>query len=107
MAQKRGSEHTTLTETAQEVVDVLRLQSGVKMIAPGIITQNAKGRGGGRFATIVYTKAGFEMIITGQGVQKVAVHAQEQDIGEIIKELKNSKRLRNFIFKERERKPGV
>ena len=107
MAQKRGSEHTTLTETAQEVVDVLRLQNGVKMIAPGIITQNSKGRGGSRFVTIVYTKAGFEMIITGQGVQKVAVHAQEDDVPYIIAKLKGSKKLRNFEFKERERKPGV
>lgn len=107
MAQKRGSEHTTLTETAQEIVDVLRLQRGVKMIAPGIITKNAKGRGGSRFVTIVYTTAGFEMIITGQGVQKVAVHAQGHDVSVIIDSLKRSKRLRNFEFKERERKPGV
>lgn len=107
MAQKRGSEHTTLTETAEEVVVVLKLQSGVKMIAPGIINQSGKGRSGNRFITIVYTQAGFEMIITGQGVQKVAVHTEPEATEEIIEALKTSKKLRAFVFKERERKPGV
>jgi hypothetical protein len=54
MAKTRGKEHTTLTETAQEVVSVLRLQRGVKMIAPGIINQNARGGSGSRVLTIVY-----------------------------------------------------
>jgi hypothetical protein len=107
MAKKRGTEHTTLTETAQEVIDVLRLQNGVKMIAPGIINQNARGRAGKRFVTIVHTKPGFELLITGAGVQKVAIHIEETSRISIIDALKTSKRLRNFGFKERERKPGI
>ncbi len=107
MAKNRGKEHTTLTETAQEVVDILRLLPGIKMIAPGIINQNARGSAGSRFITVVHTKAGFELIITGQGVQKVAVHTEERDTKAIIGALKSSKRLKNFAFKERERKPGV
>jgi hypothetical protein len=107
MAKPRGKEHTTLTETAQEVVSVLRLLPAIKMIAPGIINQNARGGAGSRFVTVVYTKAGFELIITGQGVQKVSVHAEENDAIAIIEALKSSKKLRHFKFKERERKPGV
>jgi hypothetical protein len=107
MAKNRGKEHTTLTETAQEVVAVLRLIPGIKMIAPGIINQNARGSAGSRFVTIVHTKAGFELIITGQSVQKVAIHTEEKETKAIIEALKSSKRLRNFEFKERERKPGI
>jgi hypothetical protein len=106
MAKNRGKEHTTLTETAEEVVAVLRLIPGIKMIAPGIINQNARGSGGSRFVTVVYTQAGFELIVTGQGVQKVAVHT-ETDPKAIIEALKSSKRLGKFEFKERERMPGV
>jgi hypothetical protein len=107
MAKTRGKEHTTLTETAQEVVSVLRLQRGVKMIAPGIINQNARGGSGSRFITIVYTSAGFELIITGQGVQKVAIHTEKEATKDIIEALKSSKRLKAFMFKERERNPGI
>ncbi len=107
MAQKRGSSHTTLTETAQEIVDVLELLPGVKMIAPGIITTNSRKGSGSRFVTIVYTNAGFELIVTGQGAQKVAVHAEPKETAAIIKSQKSHKRLKNFEFKERERKPGV
>lgn len=107
MAKNRGKEHTTLTETAQEVVDVLRSLSGVKMIAPGIIKTNSRKGAGSRFVTIVKTTAGFELIITGQGVQKVAIHAEESNVKGIIEALSNSKKLRNFDFKVRERKPGI
>lgn len=106
MSKPRGTEHTTLTETAQEVVSVLKLQNGVKMIAPGIITTNGR-KSGGRFVTIVYTSAGFELIISGQGAQKVAVHAEKANVKVIIDSLKHSKRLKLFTFKERERKPGI
>ena len=106
MAKNRGKEHTTLTETAEEVVSVLRLIPGIKMIAPGIINQNARGSAGSRFVTVVYTQAGFELIVTGQGVQKVAIHT-ENDPKAIVEALKSSKKLKNFAFKERERKPGV
>lgn len=107
MSKPRGSEHTTLTETAQEVVDVLSRIEGVKMIAPGIITRSARGKGGLRFITIVHTQAGFELIISGQGVQKVAVHTLKTHTRDILATLKNHKRLTHFSFKERDRKPGI
>jgi len=107
MPKPRGTEHTTLTETAQEVVSVLKLLRGVKMIAPGIIKTNSRKGAGSRFVTIVYTSAGFEMIVSGQGAQKVAVHAEEGNVKGIIESLKESKKLRNFEFKERERRPGI
>ena len=107
MSKPRGTEHTTLTETASEVVDVLRRSKGVKMIAPGIISTNSRKGAGSRYITIVYTSGGFELIISGQGVQKVAVHAEKANIKAIIKALKTSKKLTYFTFKERERRPGV
>jgi hypothetical protein len=106
MAKQRGKEHTTLTETAEEVVAILRLQSGVKMIAPGIINTNGR-KSGGRFVTIVYTSGGFELIISGQSVQKVAVHTEAGATEAIVEALKTSKRLKHFEFKEREKMPGV
>ncbi len=106
MAKPRGKEHTTLTETAEEVVSVLKGQKGVKMIAPGIINTNGR-KSGGRFVTIVHTSGGFELIISGQSVQKVAIHAEKANVRAIIEELKTSKKLRQFSFKERERMPGL
>jgi hypothetical protein len=107
MPKPRGTAHTTLTETAAEVVAVLRRSHGVKMIAPGIITTNSRKGAGNRFVTIVYTSAGFELIISGQGVQKVAVHAEKKDVENIIGTLKESRKLDNFNFKERDRRPGI
>ena len=107
MAKNRGKEHTTLTETAEEVVSVLKLQTGVKMIAPGMINTTSKRGNGSRFVTIVYNTAGFELIISGQSAQKVAVHAEKSDVKAIVEGLKSAKRLKNYTFKERERKPGV
>jgi hypothetical protein len=106
MAKPRGKVHTTLTETAEEVVSVLKGLPGVKMIAPGIINTNGR-KSGGRFVTIVYTSGGFELIISGQSVQKVAIHAEKASIRAIIDELKTNKRLKQFSFKERERMPGT
>jgi hypothetical protein len=107
MTKPRGTTHTTLTETAQEVVDVLKKIGGVKMIAPGIIQQGSRGNGGKRFVTIVHTRAGFELIITGQGVQKVAIHADAENVTRVVETLTRHKRLSHFIFKERTRLPGV
>ncbi len=107
MAKNRGKEHTTLTETAQEVISVLSLIRGVKMIAPGIIKTNSRKGAGNRFVTVVHTTAGFELIISGQSVQKVAVHAEKANVSAIISQLRAHKRLKHFDFKERERKPGV
>lgn len=105
MPKQRGREHTSLTETATLVVSVLQRMSDVRMIAPGIIKKNAQASSGQRFVTAVYTTAGMELIITGQSVQKVAVHTQNAK--RVFNTLKTSKKLGNFIFKERERKPGV
>jgi len=105
MARKRGNSHTTLTETADTVVRVLEKQSGIKMIAPGII--DAK-RNGLRYITAVYTTAGFELIISGTGVQKVAVHlANPKEAPNIIANLKNHKALKLFDWNERDKKPGI
>jgi len=106
MPKPRGKEHTTLTETAQEVVRVLERVSGVKMIAPGEIKTNSRKGAGTRFITVVYTTAGMELIISGQSVQKIAVHT-DSDPKVIYKALKEHKKLKNFTFKQRERKPGV
>lgn len=105
MAKARGREHSTLTETADLVVRELERITGIKMIAPGEIRTNSRGAKG-RFITCVYTTAGFELIISGQSTQKVAVHTSLNP-RQIFAELKASKKLREFVFKERERKPGT
>lgn len=103
MTKPRGREHSTLTETATLVVCELSKLNGIKMIAPGEIRSN-KRSASGRFITAVYTPAGFELLISGQSSQKVAVHTSGDPI-DIVTALKNSKRLSDFVFKERERKP--
>lgn len=105
MPKPRGREHTSLTETALLVVSVLERLPNVKMIAPGVIKRNARAKRGQRFVTAVYTSAGMELIITGQSVQKVAIHTD--DAHTVFAALTTSKKLSNFVFKERERKPGV
>jgi len=104
MPKPRGREHTTLTETAAQVVKELYKIPGIKMIAPGEISTGSK-RGGKRFVTVVELVSGCELIITGQGVQKVAVHGT--NAAAILKQLQTAKTLPGFTFKERSRKPGV
>jgi len=104
MPNPRGKEHTTLTETAALVVKELHKVPGIKMIAPGEINTTSRNKSGKRFITVVYTDAGCELIITGQSAQKVAVHIDQP--GNILKVLKQAKSLRDFTFKERDRKPG-
>ena len=104
MAKTRGTEHTTLTETAALVVRELEKLPGIKMIAPGMISQSR--RGGGRFLTAVYTASGMELIISGQSTQKVAIHTTTP-AKKVFTTLRSAKRLANFTFKERERRPGV
>ncbi|MCA9354969.1 hypothetical protein KC865_00250 [Candidatus Kaiserbacteria bacterium] len=104
MSKLRGRSHTTLTETADLVVRELEKVAGIKMIAPGEIRTN-KRSASGRFVTVSFTQAGFELLISGQSSQKVAIHT-DKDSRLIIAELRNSKKLRDFIFKERVRKPG-
>ncbi len=105
MARKRGSSHTTLTETAKTVVRVLEKLSGIKMIAPGVIDVR---RSGPRHITAVYTTAGLEFIISGQGVQKVAVHLIDPAAATtIVSSLKQHKHLKFFTWLERHKKPGL
>lgn len=105
MAKKRGSSHTTLTETADIVVRELERAGGIKMIAPGIIVAK---RSGPRFITVVYTTGGFELIISGTGVQKVAIHLiTPMTARTLIKTLKTNKNLKLFNWNEREKKPGI
>lgn len=104
MPKPRGREHTTLTETAAQVVKELYKIPGIKMIAPGEISTGSK-RGGKRFVTLVETTSGCELIITGQSVQKVAVHTD--NVAAILPTLKQTKTLQEFSFKQRSRKPGV
>lgn len=102
----RGGTHTTLTETAELVVRALESIPGVTKISPGIIAKN-NGRTGKSFVTVVFTNAGFELIVTGQGVQKVAVHTELKDSGSVYKELIAHKKLKGITFKKRDRKPGI
>ena len=104
MSKSRGREHTTLTETAAAVVREVYKIPGVKKVAPGEINTTSRNKSGKRFITIVYTPAGCELIITGQSAQKVAIHTNNPQV--ILSVLKSAKSLREFTFKERERKPG-
>jgi hypothetical protein len=106
MAKPRGKEHTTLTETATLVVRALGRIQGIKMIAPGEIRTTSRRKSGNRHVTAVFTTAGFELIITGQSVQKVAVHTDGDPMA-VFTELQNAKSLSSMTFKQRERKPGL
>jgi hypothetical protein len=102
----RGGTHTTLTETANLVVTVLEKIAGISLISPGIINRSSS-KGGKRFVTAVFTNAGMELIISGQGVQKVAVHCSPKDTARIYSELSSHKKLSAFTFSTRDKKPGV
>jgi hypothetical protein len=105
MYKKRGRSHTTLTETATIVTKALSAISGIKMIAPGIIDAKRSGK---RFITIVHTNPGFELIVSGTGVQKISVHVRHQsEKEEILKMLKSSRLLHQFTWNERQRNPGI
>jgi hypothetical protein len=105
MPKPRGREHSSLTETAQAVVYELKKIPGIKMIAPGEIRSNKKSAST-RYVTANYTTGGFELLISGQSIQKVAVHT-DRDPREVFSTLQKSKKLTGFVFKERERKPGI
>ncbi len=99
MPRPRGSEHTTLTETAELLVRELKKQSGIKMIAPGIIDAKRSGK---RHITAVYTTAGIHFIVSGTGVQKIAVHLTDAAAGpKLVVALKNAKALKQFAWGER------
>jgi len=102
----RGGTHTTLTETAELVVQILEIIPGVTLVSPGIITKS-KGRSGKRYITGVFTTSGMELIISGQSIQKVAVHCNSDIAPHIFHTLSLHKKLAGFDFKTREKKPGV
>ncbi len=102
----RGGTHSTLTETAEEVVVLLEKIPGVTLVSPGIITQG-KSKSGKRRVTAVFTNAGMELLISGQGVQKVAVHCNPDIAPHIFHALGEQKKLSAYIFKKRERRPGI
>jgi len=105
MPKPRGREHTTLTETAALVVRTLTKVSDIKMIAPGEIRTTQRGKSGRRHVTVVTTAAGCELIITGQSVQKVAVHTS--NVSTVVTILRNTKSLREFSISERDRLLGT
>lgn len=101
MPKPRGRSHTSLTETAATVVAVLTRLPDVKMIAPGVIDAR---RSGSRHVTIVYTNGGFQLIISGQGVQKVAVHTTDAVTSrQTARLLMAHKALRAFAWNERDK----
>ncbi|MFM2423698.1 MAG: hypothetical protein RLZZ70_83 [Candidatus Parcubacteria bacterium] len=101
MPKPRGREHSTLTETATVLVTVLKRLPGIKMIAPGIIDAR---RSGPRHITAVYTSAGIHFIVSGQGVQKIAVHLIDPKAAKgIVSDLQNHKALKQFAWGERDR----
>jgi hypothetical protein len=104
MAKSRGKKHTTLTETAKQVTRVVEKVKGVKMVAPGEIKQTQRSTGQ-RYIKIVYTNAGCELSITGQGNQKVSVHTDKPEL--LLPALSKHKSLRHFTISEDERKPEV
>lgn len=102
MPKPRGRNHTTLTQTSALVVSRLEKMPGIKMIAPGKITTSSKNRTGSRHGTIVHTKAGCELIISGQGTQKIAVHLVTATLmPNLIQTLKKEKTLAAFHWHER------
>ncbi|MEZ4195687.1 MAG: hypothetical protein R3B53_04870, partial [Candidatus Paceibacterota bacterium] len=78
----------------------------VNLVAPGIISKNTK-HSGKRYVTGVFTTSGMELIISGQGTQKVAVHCNQQLAPHIFHTLSLHKKLSEFTFKTREKKPGI
>lgn len=96
MPKPRGREHTTLTQTAQLVVRELQKVSAIKMIAPGEIKTTKRNKSGKRHITATVTNAGLQLIITGQSVQRVAVHTDTPTL--VWKHLENAKSLRDFAF---------
>jgi hypothetical protein len=105
MSKPRGREHSSLTETATAVVYELKKIPGIKMIAPGEIRSNKKSASQ-RYVTASYTPGGLELLISGQRNKMVGV-LTARDPKEIFHTLRQSKKLQGYIFKERERKPGI
>jgi hypothetical protein len=78
----------------------------VTNISPGIITKSTS-RSGKRYVAGAFTNAGMELIISGQSVQKVAVHCNAELAPHIFQTLSQYKKLTDFTFKTRVKKPGV
>jgi hypothetical protein len=105
MSKPRGREHSTLTETAAVVVHELKKLPGIKMIAPGEIRTSKRGAQT-VYVTASFTTAGFELLINGQSSQRVSVHTDSTP-ETVFQQLQERKRLREFVFKSRVRKPGI
>jgi hypothetical protein len=103
---RRAGDHTTLTETSERVVAVLARQNVPFRLSPGEIRQNHR-RGGMNYLTVIKTNAGLELLISGQGSQKVTVLCTTTDAITILANLNASKLLNDFTIKSRERKPGM
>lgn len=99
-----SKKHSTVTDSAAQVIGVLRKLPDVKRIAPGQIKQSQK-KGGKKFLTLVHTNAGLEMIVTGNSVQKVTVFTENSK--KVAAALLKSKDLQPFTITERERRPGI
>lgn len=106
MTNIRGGTHTTLTETAEGVVQILETIPGVTLVSPGIIKKR-RSKNGKRHITGSFTTSGMELIISGQSVQKVAVHCNADLAPHIFQILQLHKKLNNYKFRTREKKPGV
>lgn len=106
MKNLRGGEHTTLTETAEMVVKILETIPGITLVSPGQIKKRTSSSNH-RYVTAVFTNAGMELLIAGQGIQKVAAHCNPDLAPHIFSALAGHKKLDGVKFKSRERKPGV
>ena len=105
MPKRRGQRHTTLTETARTVVKIVESCAGVKMVAPGEISSS---RANSRRITISHTTSGLQLTISGQGVQRVAVHTDSAETTTTVAAtIRTAKELRGFIIAERSTKPGI
>ena len=99
MSQKRGRAHTTLTPTAKKLVRIIEKIDGVKMIAPGEISSS---RSRSQRITFTKTAAGLKITISGNGIQKLAIHTENDSARkEIAMSVQQSKEFTDFIIKER------
>jgi hypothetical protein len=105
MTKKRGRSHTTLTETAAAVVSEIKKMPGVDMIAPGEIDPRNRSSSSTKYITVAHTNAGCSLIISGQGSQRVAIHTDDSNA--LVEALRNNKKLKAFVIKEREHKPEI
>ena len=96
MPQKRGRAHTTLTPTAKKLVRIIEKIDGVKMIAPGEISPS---RSKSQRITFTETVAGLKITVSGNGIQRLAIHLKDQKLFKLItNSICESKIFKNYIF---------